>query len=416
MKEEIGKTGKTREEEETGKVEEVGKTEGTGKEEKTGMKEKIGKTGKVREDREGKGGRKQREDRESRGGGGDWEGREDRNERENMKDWKGWGERGDREDTESRGGWEERECCNEREDMEDMEKREDRMIDFVARNYEENRFDPEKRLRSLNFGRSLWFDRLTNRSKRTNQSKRRNSGIWLAGIAAATLVGIFLYTSWHSSWTDYAAYDVAQTFTLPDSSSVTLAPGATLGLQRHKDNRLVRMTGKVYFEVRHDGRAPFRIEAGDGFVKVLGTHFQVDASSPRDPAGSVSVSVVSGKVLFSSVGSTKGVVLTGGRSAILSSSSPEPVEIGQMHPNPAAWATGEFVYDGTPLKDVISELSDYYGVTLAVRSPGSPSSAFPPSPVPDLCLTGEFSTASLPEILSLIRSALGVDIQISQDN
>ena len=316
--------------------------------------------------------------------------------REDRKDWK------KREDRECREGWEDRE---------------DRMIDFVARNYEENRFDPESR--SLRSGRSLWFGRSL------SLSKRRNIGIWLAGIAAAALVGIFLYTSWRSSWTDYAAYDVAQTFTLPDSSSVTLAPGATLGLQRHKDNRLVRMTGKVYFAVRHDDRVPFRVKAGDGFVKVLGTRFQVDASSARDTAGSVSVSVLSGKVLFSSVGSSKGVVLTGGRSAVLSSSSPEPVEIAPKHPNPAAWATGEFVYDGTPLKDVVTELSDYYGVTLAVRSPMTPGvnssmSAVVPAvsqdPIPDLCLTGEFSTFSLPEILSLIRSALGVDIQIIQDN
>ena len=276
------------------------------------------------------------------------------------------------------------------------------MIDFVARNYEENRFDPEKRLRSL------WFD------KAHQPSKRRNIGIWLAGIAAAALVGIFLYTSWRSSWTDYAAYDVAQTFTLPDSSSVTLAPGATLGLQCHKDRRLVRMTGKVYFEVRHDERAPFRVEAGDGFVKVLGTRFQVDAPSSRDAAGSVSVSVVSGKVLFSSAGSSKGVVLTGGRSAVLRSSSPEPVEIAPKHPNPAAWATGEFVYDGTPLKDVVSELSDYYGVTLAAHPAASPTADSSRPLAPDLCLTGEFSTTSLPEILSLIKSALGVDIRIVQ--
>lgn len=288
------------------------------------------------------------------------------------------------------------------------------MIDFVARNYEENRFDPEKRLRSLWLGRSLRFDRSLSLSKRTNLSKRRNIGIWISEIAAAALVGIFLYTSWRSSWTDYAAYDVAQTFILPDSSSVTLAPGATLGLQRHKDRRLVRMTGKVYFEVRHDESAPFRVEAGDGFVKVLGTRFQVDASSHRDTAGSVSVSVVSGKVLFSSAGSSEGVVLTGGRSAVLSSSSPEPVEIAPKHPNPAAWATGEFVYDGTPLKDVVSELSDYYGVTLAVHPVASPTADSSRPPVPDLCLTGEFSTASLPEILSLIKSALDADIRIVQ--
>lgn len=291
-----------------------------------------------------------------------------------------------------------------------MKNKEDRMIDFVARNYEENRFDPEKCLRSLSL------------SKRATLSKRRNMIIMLSGVAAAAIVGIFLYTGWRSSWTDYAAYDVAQTFTLPDSSSVTLAPGATLGLQRHKDNRLVRMTGKVYFNVRHDDSAPFRVDAGAGFVKVLGTRFVVDASV-RPAADSVIVSVVSGKVLFSPVGSPDGVVLTKGRSAVLGPSLAAPKEITPKHPNPAAWATGEFVYENTPLADVLSELSDYYAVRFSLRSSTAPSanlstSAVDPAvsqdAVPDLRLTGEFSTTSLPEILSLIKSALGVDIQILQ--
>ena len=149
-----------------------------------------------------------------------------------------------------------------------MKTNEDRMIDFVAKSYEENRFDPKKALaRSQNgsLRRSLSL------SKRTVMLKR------IAGVATAAAVGIFLYLSWLTSWTDYAAYDIAQTFTLPDSSSVTLAPGSTLRLQKHKDKRLVQMTGKVYFNVRHDDRAPFRVDAGSSFVKVLGTRFQVDA-------------------------------------------------------------------------------------------------------------------------------------------
>lgn len=119
-----------------------------------------------------------------------------------------------------------------------MKTNEDRMIDFVAKSYEENRFDPKKALaRSQNgsLRRSLSL------SKRTVMLKR------IAGVTAAAAVGIFLYLSWLTSWTDYAAYDIAQTFTLPDSSSVTLAPGSTLRLQKHKDKRLVQMTGKVYF-------------------------------------------------------------------------------------------------------------------------------------------------------------------------
>lgn len=272
-----------------------------------------------------------------------------------------------------------------------MKTNEDRMIDFVAKSYEENRFDPKKALaRSQNgsLRRSLSL------SKRTVMLKS------IAGVAAAAAVGIFLYLSWLTSWTDYAAYDIAQTFTLPDSSSVTLAPGSTLSLQKHKDKRLVQMTGKVYFNVRHDDRAPFRVDAGSGFVKVLGTRFQVDS---RDP---ISVSVVSGKVLFSAIRSgEEALILTKGQSAVLDPAASKPVEITPKHPNPAAWATGEFIYDNTPLPEVLSELSEYYDVTLVAFDAGHSSGE-------SRSLSGEFSTSSLQEILNLINSALGTDIQI----
>lgn len=272
-----------------------------------------------------------------------------------------------------------------------MKTNEDRMIDFVAKSYEENRFDPKKALaRSQNgsLRRSLSL------SKRTVMLKR------IAGVAAAAAVGIFLYLSCLTSWIDYAAYDIAQTFTLPDSSSVTLAPGSTLRLQKHKDKRLVQMTGKVYFNVRHDDRAPFRVDAGSGFVKVLGTRFQVDS---RDP---ISVSVVSGKVLFSAIRSgEEALILTKGQSAVLDPAASKPVEITPKHPNPAAWATGEFIYDNTPLPEVLSELSEYYDVTLVAFDAGHSSGE-------SRRLSGEFSTSSLQEILNLINSALGTDIQI----
>lgn len=272
-----------------------------------------------------------------------------------------------------------------------MKTNEDRMIDFVAKSYEENRFDPKKALARSQSGS---LRRSLSLSKRTVMLKR------IAGVAAAAAVGIFLYLSWLTSWTDYAAYDIAQTFTLPDSSSVTLAPGSTLRLQKHKDKRLVQMTGKVYFNVRHDDRAPFRVDAGSGFVKVLGTRFQVDS---RDP---ISVSVVSGKVLFSAIRSgEEALILTKGQSAVLDPAASKPVEITPKHPNPAAWATGEFIYDNTPLPEVLSELSEYYDVTLVAFDAGHSSGE-------SRRLSGEFSTSSLQEILNLINSALGTDIQI----
>lgn len=313
-----------------------------------------------------------------------------------------------------------------------MRTKEDRMIDFVAKSYEENRFDPDKALRSVaepvSAAESVETRHLSGILRRSlSLSKRTEILKRVAGIAAAIIIGIFLYTSWRTSWTSYAAYDIAQTFTLPDSSSVTLAPGATLRLQRHKDNRLVQMTGKVYFNVRHDDRIPFRIDAGSGFVKVLGTRFQVDATitqrltSVAEPveahhrsgthghfgklsdhdADSISVSVVSGKVLFTASRSDEdGLILTKGQSAVLRQGTSAPTRLTPKHPNPAAWATGEFIYDNAPLPEVLSELSEYYGVTLVVSDAESRR------------LSGEFSTSSLPEILNLINSALGVSVMV----
>ena len=271
-----------------------------------------------------------------------------------------------------------------------MKTREDRMIDYVAKAYESNRFDPREARRE--FERRIAGGRMATRR-----------ALWrVAGIAAVLVAGIFIYSSWRNAWTEYAAYDVAQTFILSDSTSVTLAPGATLRVQKHKDERLAYMTGKVYFDVRRNERAPFRVDVGgDCFVKVLGTKFQVNASG-NIPGETASVNVISGKVRFSVTESSGGLVLTKGMGAVLRSGAEIPEEIAQEHPNMAAWATGEFVYDNAPLDEVLSELSDYYGVTLTTQNPGSHQ------------LTGQFSTSSLEDILSLIHIALGVNVEILQ--
>ena len=334
------------------------------------------------------------------------------------------------------------------------------MIDFVAKSYEENRFDPDKVLRSVAerssvaepveaHRRSKFFGRVSAPGHFGKLSDRklslRHIVTSVVSVAAAALVGIFLYTSWRTSWTSYTAYDIAPTFTLPDSSSVTLAPGATLRLQRHKDNRLVQMTGKIYFDVRHDDRTPFRIDAGSGFFKVLGTRFQVDAPVTPLPApvaehveahrrsgipghfgklsdrgpDSISVSVVSGKVLFSAVRSgEEGLILTKGQSAVLRQGFSAPARVSPKHPNPAAWATGEFIYDNAPLPEVLSELSEYYGVTLALSDVGqsldglSDNAQGSGSDMEPRRLSGEFSTASLSDILSLINFALGISVEV----
>ena len=105
--------------------------------------------------------------------------------------------------------------------------------------------------------------------------------------------------------------------------------------------------------------------------------------------------VISGKVRFSGP-EDDGIILTAGQSGQLSGGV--PVRCEPAGPNPTAWISGRFRYDATPLGTVLAELSDYYGVRLSAGDGEGK------------CLTGDFSTDSLDEILEIVESVLEVRI------
>ena len=97
------------------------------------------------------------------------------------------------------------------------------------------------------------------------------------------------------------------------------------------------------------------------------------------------------------------VILTAGMSAILYEEFAVPQIVEQETMNFATWATQEFIYDNTPLEDVVAELSVYYGKEIIVKSPGDWKTK---------CLTASFAADDIREILSIISSALDVDMEI----
>ena len=159
------------------------------------------------------------------------------------------------------------------------------------------------------------------------------------------------------------------------------------------------MTGKVFFEVRRDERHPFEINAEGAFVRVLGTRFQVDRTE-----ASTTVSVVSGKVLFSSGTreSDAGLVLAGGMTATLAEGSVTPALTNTGDINQTAWATGKFVYSNAPLSSVLSDLSAYWHRELAVVD-GDAEERY---------ITGEFDASDMGKVIRLIDSALDVRIVV----
>ncbi len=263
-----------------------------------------------------------------------------------------------------------------------MSHSEDRHLDFVLKHYKEGAFDTQKAIGRFRDAQGI-------------RPVRRRFNFVRIGLSAAAvlLLGVFLFMNNESrSWTDVTAVNMQQTVVLPDGTNVTLAPGSSLKF-RMKETREVKMDGKVYFDVARDESRPFEVDADGAFVRVLGTEFMVEESDKE----TVRVYVAEGKVLFARNSRTEGVILTEGMGACLGSDVSVPVVEDTGDVNSIAWQRGTFIFDQTPLKEVLDCLSAYYHVSFAAT---------------DLSkrLSGEFQTEDLDLIIELIESALDVTI------
>ncbi len=256
-----------------------------------------------------------------------------------------------------------------------------RHLQFVLRHYREAAFNTRKAI-----------DRFYLATGRP--SRRLGKFFAAASAAAAIILGIFMFTTRPQPACHFTA-DAAGTFVLPDSSTVRLAPYSRIEYDSRtflRKSRSVKMEGKAFFDVTSNPDNPFEISASQAYIRVLGTSFQVDAASGTE------VYVKSGRVLFASSAEAEGVVLTEGMSAVLGLSDAVPQVREAAVPNPAAWATGVFEYDATPLKDVLEELSGFYGVELKASDY-------------DRRLSAKFGTdAGLDEIVEMIAAATEVEI------
>jgi len=258
---------------------------------------------------------------------------------------------------------------------------EDKHLDFVLKHYQEGKFDTQKAIERFNKAHGIVL------------RPRRRVYPWVSGIvaaAAAVVLCVFLFRG-NDRQIQLMASAGVQEFVLPDGSEVTLAPGSRLTYSE-KSPRKTQLEGKAFFEVARDESVPFEISADGAFVKVLGTKFMVDAGSSVKE-----VYVTEGKVLFAKSSHAEGVILTRDMQAVLSQSDAVPVVIMETDVNSIAWQRGSFIFDSTPLKEVLETLSEYYKVSFVANDL-------------DKQLSGEFYTEDLDLIISLIESALDVHI------
>lgn len=123
--------------------------------------------------------------------------------------------------------------------------------------------------------------------------KSRNTYIKLYLVAAVALItgmGHFLFNSSSPETAIavqsqfYSSIDFTKRVNLPDGSIIILEPHSTLVLANDfgKADRKITFTGKATFDIAKDKTRPFRINAKDFTVQVLGTKFFLDQTIGKE--------------------------------------------------------------------------------------------------------------------------------------
>jgi transmembrane sensor len=203
---------------------------------------------------------------------------------------------------------------------------------------------------------------------------------------------------------------------LTDGTLATLAPASRLRVANDYGTgaRELYLEGEAYFEVRHDAAHPFRVYTSRGVTEDIGTKFGVRAYRGDSV---VRVVVAEGAVRLhlrearpsgasvrpatpprqSSDSVTTGVITAGQLGVLSSAGIPRVRAVTDLSPY-LAWAGGRLVFRDMPLRDVVTELSRWYGIDMRLAD----------ARIGQRVYTASFGDEPVSEVLRAIEIALDV--------
>lgn len=183
--------------------------------------------------------------------------------------------------------------------------------------------------------------------------------------------GLLAYHAIHSNMQQKMQYNTLVTpkggqyrLILPDGTRVWLNAASSIKFPTAfiGDTRAVNITGEVYFEVAHNARHPFVVSAGAAEVRVLGTHFDINAYGDN---GLIKTTLLEGSVEVSS--GKHHTKIKPGQQAIIGDRDAD-IKVNQVNVDGiVAWTHGFLSLEDNSVRQFMTELSRWYDVDVVYQ-------------------------------------------------
>ncbi|MFO7978443.1 MAG: FecR domain-containing protein [Bacteroidales bacterium] len=196
--------------------------------------------------------------------------------------------------------------------------------------------------------------------------------------------------------------DLTLVKTLGDGSVIYLAAHTSFSYpeQFNASERRVKVRGEAFFEVTPDAEHPFRVEAGNALIEVVGTSFNVKTTGEDE----VEVFVEEGLVKVNVGTDQLDTVMVGAGEVLHMKKSSYYKTSGDLLI--ALWRQNRMHFKDEPLSDILQVINRNYNGRLQVQDPAVGSRQ----------LTVTFFNNSLPTIIELLCLSLNLETHTQPDS
>ena len=231
------------------------------------------------------------------------------------------------------------------------------------------------------------------------------SGIRVAKEKGGQLVYAASHTGYPSSSLSYNTIETPKggqyQVRLPDGSKVWLNAASSLKYPTSfgtLKERRVQLSGEAYFEVAHNRTQPFLVQTDKQTVRVLGTHFDVNAYVDEP---TVRTTLLEGSV--SVVAGSNNTIIKPGQQAVLVQNKFQVTAADTE--DIIAWKNGMFQFSGENLESIMRKVSRWYDVDVEYAN----------NDVKDLPFTGVITHfSSVSKVLRMLELTRQVHFKIEE--